>query len=292
MSLKLIKYYLAENKKNIAELIESINVLAEQKRQEIAQNLAELEEMRASGKYSQSYLDSYLSTLTDKKNYKEMLNRTVTMKRARIERNNEKIKECIEEYYNSPLNNDLSNKLIAYKQMDVDLTTKELANLEKSAKSYADKKLFDKFASDRGYASRKMPNFDVIEHALNDYLGSTTNALNYGGKGAELIEYIDAWTKFDSGAPRAITPSDKGLCSAGDAFITKDATGAFSAFLDNTGIDLDFKPLNEDELQIVEDAIQGDKYPYLIESSVKEHAENSVMHDLLLRHDEYREYLL
>jgi len=292
----IIKFYLQETEQILKELMENVLNIAGQYNEEEKSRKAELEKMRSSGMYSDAYLSTYLENTPYKRNYAQMIKRTCDLKSDRVKHNNKRLRELIEEYYNGELNKDLSNKFISFQQMGVKLSAKELEAMEKSATSYADKRLFNQYAENNGYSFVKLPNYDAIMRELSNYESSSLNMFNYGGINGELYEFIDKWNSNKDDAGETIKPFDraigKALCMGADAFIRNDETSHFKAFLDSTGIELNVKELSKDEQALIDEVLDNTS-PYLIEKTVKETAENNaIMRDLFLRHDEYRKYLL
>lgn len=285
-----IKYYLEDTKQKASEYLQSVDKLAGQKAEELQANKAELDKMRDSGIYSKNYIDNYV--FEEKKPYRECLRRTAELKKPRLEHNLECIKKSIIDYFNAPLNADLSNKLAMYKQLGVKPSIKEMQLLEGTASSYADKRIFSQFAEEVGYNYATVPDLDRVMKSLDDYLSSALHIFDYSGEGAELINYIDRYNADDYGNPRTPQTLDKAISSSAGAFIKNNATDLFIKFLNDTGIDLEVKPLSDEEIELIEELIQSEKYPYSIATNVKQYAENDIIRDLLLRHEEYRKYLL
>lgn len=291
MDLTCIKYLIEDTKDIATEYIQDVDHLAELIKAEDAEQAAEYNKVKESGDYSQVYLDRFKAEQAYKRDYRKMLKNSVELVKPRVEHNLESIKACFEEYHNAPLNNDLANKLLAFKQMDVIPTGKDMQVYEKQAKSYTDKMLFDKFAESVGYKHATTPDYSIIDNALNDYASSALRIFDYGGDDAELIQFIDAYSKDENGNEKTITGFDKAMCLSAKAFIKNNATNTFKEFLKDTGIDLSVKPLSDEEMEVVNALIDPDA-PYTIERSVKQYAANPIMRDLLMRHDEYRKYLL
>lgn len=289
----MINAILEENEQIAGEMLASINMLGEQREQETDENNAELERMRESGKYNPEYLGGI--TFEDKKPYKESYERIVELRAPQIAHNISVIRGLLDDYFNAELSMDLSNKIISFTQMDVELSAKEFDALSKSAISYADKRLLNQYAEKHGYSAVKVPDIDGIYRELDNYEASLLNCLAYGGKNGALMEYIDKWTT--PSAENGHVVHNKGLaktfCAMADAFIRENETGRFRAYLDSTGLELDIKELSKEELDLIEELVESEKYPYSVESRVKELAQkNSFTRDLLLRHPEYRKHII
>lgn len=297
MSYTTIKYYLADNESILKDTKASIDNLAIERRAENEQNNREFERVRDSGMYSDGYLKDWYKNQVDKKPYRESFNRICALRKPRVARNNEMIGKCLERYFGAPLNMELANKITSFEQLGVELSTKELETLEKSATSYADRKLLERYFEKNKKAYTQVPSYELIMQEYNNYSQSALNVFNYGGQDGELYPYIDKWSSNKNDVGLTITPFNSGLgkalCSGADAFIKDNETERFINFLDKTGINLHIETLSDDELELIESYIESEKNPYLIEFNVKHTAEeNPVLKDLLLRHQEYRQYLL
>lgn len=164
------------------------------------------------GKYTDSYIAESRKNWKPYKDYTSLLNGSRSKNKAVVEYYLGLIQKQLDNYFNAPVKNDFSNKILTIKASGLQLTDREFSLLEKQATSYMERRLLNELATTRtrtekrlntdtgevenvtvhnGTSVTELPNIDLLYRSFEDFKNSCLFMCNsYCGESAELVDYL------------------------------------------------------------------------------------------------------
>lgn len=297
-----IRKQMESHKKNVDMLVSSYQALSDKK-------MKELEEMKKSGKYSDSYIKETEKNIKNTSNYpgfSDKLKMLQTQNREVIEPRLKLIENELNNYINAPVSPDFANKMMAFKTMGTKLSNREFELLKSTAHSYYEMRLLNDLAMSRTehgkkysmdgvepkvenvesanpYTQLDIPNIDNLYSSFDSFKnGVNTFSKNYCGEDAQLRHFMDGFDNSNmaiSQVAHAGTLAQKEFSFMNDFNNVTDK--AFS-------ISPAYTEMTEHEKKLIDAIIDPDpKYTNLAKSRAKELAAFPELANILSKDDRY-----
>lgn len=267
---------------------------------------AKADEMK--GKWTDEYINQYLSEHSPDKNYKARLQGARAAVEPTVLHYLEMLEKSLDRYFNAPIKPDLANKIMAIKLSGLQLTDLEFKILQDSATSYMECRLLNQLAESRTktekktvlnkqsgepeyqtvqtanpYINLELPDMENTYNSFKSYLRSAKGLLySYAGTNAEMSHLLDNDT------PNYVAVSM-------DSYFRNHADEAFSKVMEKANSILPEskikRELTENDRKFIDTLIDS-KYPSLARDRVKALAEaDTDIESLLLLDERYNKYL-
>ena len=267
---------------------------------------AKADEMK--GKWTDEYINQYLSEHSPDKNYKARLQGARAAVEPTVLHYLEMLEKSLDRYFNAPIKPDFANKIMAIKLSGLQLTDLEFKILQDSATSYMECRLLNQLAESRTKTEKKtvlnkqsgepeyqtvqtadpyirmeLPDIDSIYKAYESYRTAARGLLySYAGHNAELSDMLE------NNIPNYVAINM-------DSYFRNGHEQEFAKVMDKANSILPEskikRELTENDRKFIDTLIDS-KYPSLARDRVKALAEaDTDIESLLLLDERYNKYL-
>lgn len=252
--------------RNARELLEKTESLAKEYEERKNERNKALEEMRKSGKYSESYLQEVENTPISADDIASRLVANRELLSRLINADFQSLRTRIDAYFSEPLSNELSSKLQLVSSCGIDLSGAELDLMLKKARNYNEIRMIKALARKKNLpiADISVPDIDGVYRALNDAETSAKRLTNYCGSENQLLGLVDAETNDIADIMRA-------TC---DSFIRQGYPDVLSNKLGELTSET-LEPASDSEKELIDSFIDP-KYPALARERIGELAKVSL----------------
>lgn len=267
---------------------------------------AKADEMK--GKWTDEYINQYLSEHSPDKNYKARLQGARAAVEPTVLHYLEMLEKSLDRYFNAPIKTDFANKIMAIKLSGLQLTDLEFKILQDSATSYMERRLLNQLAESRTktetktvlngttgqpeykteqtanpYINLELPDMENTYNSFKSYSQSAKGLLyQYAGTNAEMSHLLDV------DIPNYVAVNM-------DSYIRSNVADEFSKVMEKANSILPEskikRELTENDRKFI-DTLVDSKYPSLAKDRVKALAEaDADIESLLLLDERYSKYL-